>query len=143
MTVYLRSLREMRELAPRRIYPGHGPVVFDAMAKLDEYVAHRAQREKQILTALAEGKRSPAEMVPGMYGDEVPQSMFDIAARSVLAHLIKLEREGRVARDGRYADERFVAIEQHPCLRCGRPAAPRSTLCRRCALAELQERPER
>jgi glyoxylase-like metal-dependent hydrolase (beta-lactamase superfamily II)/8-oxo-dGTP pyrophosphatase MutT (NUDIX family) len=143
MTVYLRSLREMRELAPRRIYPGHGPVVFDAMAKLDEYVAHRAQREKQILTALAEGKRSPAEMVPGMYGDEVPQSMFDIAARSVLAHLIKLEREGRVARDGRYADERFVAIEQHPCLRCGRPAAPRSRLCRRCALAELQERPER
>jgi glyoxylase-like metal-dependent hydrolase (beta-lactamase superfamily II)/8-oxo-dGTP pyrophosphatase MutT (NUDIX family) len=143
MTAYIRSLREMRELAPRRIYPGHGPVVFDAMAKLDEYLAHRVQREEQILRALAEGKRTPAEMVPGIYGDEVPQSMFSVAARSVLAHLIKLEREGRAVRVGRYSDERFMAVEQHPCARCGRPAAPRSRLCRRCALAELQERPER
>jgi len=143
MTAYLRSLREMRQLAPRRIYPGHGPVVFDAIAKLDEYLAHRAHREEQILAALAEGKRAPAEMVPGIYGDEVPDSLHSVAARSVLAHLIKLEREGRVARVGRYADERFMAVEQHPCIRCGRPAAPRSRLCRRCALAELQERPER
>jgi glyoxylase-like metal-dependent hydrolase (beta-lactamase superfamily II)/8-oxo-dGTP pyrophosphatase MutT (NUDIX family) len=143
MTAYLRSLREMRKLGPRRIYPGHGPVVFDAMAKLDEYLAHRAQREEQIVAALRDGTRSAAEIVPGIYGDEVPESMFPVAARSVLAHLIKLEREGRVARVGRYADERFMAVEQHPCVRCGRPAAPRSRLCRRCALAELQERPER
>lgn len=143
MTAYLRSLREMRELAPRRIYPGHGPVVFDAMAKLDEYLSHRAQREEEILTAIAEGKRTSAEMVPGIYGDEVPESMFSVAARSVLAHLIRLERQGRVTRVGRYADERFVAVEPHACVRCGRPAAPRSRLCRRCALAELQERPER
>ncbi|HYZ10659.1 MAG TPA: MBL fold metallo-hydrolase [Actinomycetota bacterium] len=143
MTAYLRSLREMRQLSPRTIYPGHGPVVFDAVAKLDEYLAHRAQREGQILVALAEGKRAPAEMVPAIYGDEVPEEMYPVAARSVLAHLIKLEREGRAVRIGRYADERFMAVEQHPCTRCGRPAAPRSRLCRRCALAELQERPER
>jgi hypothetical protein len=143
MTAYIRSLREMSRLSPRRIYPGHGPVVFDAPAKLEEYLAHRTHREKQILSALAEGKRTPAEMVPGIYGDEVPESMYPTAARSVLAHLIKLEREGRIARVGRYADERFMAVEQHPCVRCGRPAAPRSRLCRRCALAELQERPER
>jgi hypothetical protein len=118
-------------------------VVFDAVAKLDEYLAHRAQREVQILAALAEGKRTASEMVPGIYGDDVSGAMRSAAARSVLAHLIKLEREGRVARVGRYADERFMAVEQHPCTRCGRPAAPRSRLCRRCALAELQERPER
>lgn len=143
MTSYIRSLREMRELTPRRIYPGHGPVVFEAMAKLDEYLAHRALREEQILAALAEGKRTPAEMVPHIYADEVPESMFAVAARSVLAHLIRLERQGRVARIGRYADERFAAVEPRECVRCGRPAAPGSRLCRRCALAELQERPER
>jgi glyoxylase-like metal-dependent hydrolase (beta-lactamase superfamily II)/8-oxo-dGTP pyrophosphatase MutT (NUDIX family) len=143
MTAYLRSLRELRELAPRRIYPGHGPVVFDAMAKLDEYLSHRAHRGEQILAALADGKRTPAEMVPGIYGNEVPESMFSVAARSVLAHLIQLERQGRVTRIGRYSDERFMTVEPHACVRCGRPAAPRSRLCRRCALAELQERPER
>ncbi|MGH2683710.1 MAG: MBL fold metallo-hydrolase [Actinomycetota bacterium] len=143
MTAYLRSLREMRALAPRRIYPGHGPVVFDAMAKLDEYLSHRAQREEQILSALGEGNRVPAEMVPAIYGDDIPESMFPVAARSVLAHLIKLERQGRVARVGRYSDERFVLVEPRDCKRCGRPAVPGSRLCRRCALAELQERPER
>ena len=45
---YLRSLRRMQELHPRTIYPGHGPIVIDARAKLDEYVAHRADRERQI-----------------------------------------------------------------------------------------------
>jgi glyoxylase-like metal-dependent hydrolase (beta-lactamase superfamily II)/8-oxo-dGTP pyrophosphatase MutT (NUDIX family) len=143
MSAYIRSLREMRELEPRRIYPGHGPVVFEAMDKLDEYLAHRARREEQILAALAQGMRTPAEMVPGLYGDEVPESMLPVAARSVLAHLIKLERQGRVVRIGRYADERFVAVQPRECIRCGRPAAPGSRLCRRCALAELQERPER
>jgi glyoxylase-like metal-dependent hydrolase (beta-lactamase superfamily II)/8-oxo-dGTP pyrophosphatase MutT (NUDIX family) len=143
MVAYLRSLREMLRLRPRRIYPGHGPVAFDAIAKLEEYLAHRAQREEEILAALAEGRRTPAEMIPGIYGEEIPASMHSVAARSVLAHLIKLEREGRVARVGRYADERFAPVQPRECVRCGRPAAPGSRLCRRCALAELQERPER
>lgn len=143
MTAYLRSLREMRDLSPRAIHPGHGPVVFDPAAKLEEYRAHRMERESQVLAALERGKRTAAEIVPEIYGDELPESMFPVAARSVLAHLIKLERDGRAARVGRYADERFVLVQPRECARCGRPAAPRSSLCRRCALGELQERPKR
>src|SRR5207344_2342927 len=45
LAAYLRSLHRMRELAPRTIYPGHGPVVLRALAKLDEYLDHRAIRE--------------------------------------------------------------------------------------------------
>jgi glyoxylase-like metal-dependent hydrolase (beta-lactamase superfamily II) len=143
MTAYLRSLREMRDLSPRTIHPGHGPVVFEAVAKLDEYRAHRMERESQVVAALESGKRTAAEMVPEIYGDELSESMLPVAARSVLAHLIKLERDGRAARVGRYADERFVLVQPRECVRCGRPAAPRSSLCRRCLLGELQERPKR
>ena len=45
---YLRSLHRMQELDPRTIYPGHGPIVIDARAKLEEYVTHREERERQV-----------------------------------------------------------------------------------------------
>lgn len=141
MSAYVRSLAEMRALEPRAIYPGHGPVVFDARGRLDAYVAHREKRERQVLETLSEGPASPEEMVPAIYGGEVAESMFPFAARSVLAHLLKLEKEGRVARTGRPADGRFQVVESRACSRCGRPAAPRSSLCRRCSMDLLQEGP--
>jgi glyoxylase-like metal-dependent hydrolase (beta-lactamase superfamily II) len=141
MAAYLRSLRAMLDLRPRTIYPGHGPVVFDAMGRLEEYAAHRSLRERQVLEALAAGRATPEEIVAVVYEDEVPPEMFPAAARSVLAHLLKLEREERVARTGRPREDRFVLVDPKPCERCGRPAPPGSRYCRRCALAVLQEGP--
>jgi glyoxylase-like metal-dependent hydrolase (beta-lactamase superfamily II) len=141
MGAYVRSLREMRALEPRRIYPGHGPLVFDAIQRLDAYVAHRQKRERQVLAALGGGPAAPEAMVPRIYGGEVPESMFPYAARSVLAHLLKLEKEGKVVRSGRVADNRFARVEARACIRCGKPAAPRSSLCRRCGMDLLQEGP--
>lgn len=138
MAAYVRSLEVMRALEPRTIYPGHGPIVLDATDRLDRYLEHRAMRERQVLAALGRGKATPAEMVPEIYGDDVPEAMFPVAARSALAHLIKLEREGRVARHG---GERFVVAEARACERCGRPSAPRSRFCRRCGMDVLQEGP--
>jgi len=92
----------MVALAPRTLYPGHGPAVWHGVDKLSEYVEHRLQRERQVLDALAEGEASSAELVPTIY-DGYPQELYPVAARSVLAHLLKLEREGRVRRAG--ADE--------------------------------------
>lgn len=142
MTAYMRSLQEMRLLSPRVIYPGHGPVVFDAIPRLDGYLEHRVHRERQVIRALREGKASAQDMVAEIYADEVPESMFPAAARSVLAHLLKLEREGRVARIGRPVDARFELVTPKPCARCGRPAAPRSRFCNRCAITVLQEGPQ-
>jgi glyoxylase-like metal-dependent hydrolase (beta-lactamase superfamily II) len=139
MAAYVRSLQVLRGLEPRTMYPGHGPVVFTPVGKLDYYIQHRAQREGQVLEALAEGKQRPDEMVPGIYGSEVPPEMYPAAARSVLAHLVKLEREGRVARTGRLKDERFVLANTRECARCGRPALPGSKYCGRCGLSALQE----
>jgi len=138
---YLQSLRRMREARPRVIYPGHGPTVFDAVGKLREYETHRAMREEQVLEALAAGMATAQEMVPSIYAD-VPPELHPIAVRQVLAHLGKLEHEGRVSRSGNDDDARFELITVRPCERCGRPAMPRSRLCRRCSLDALQETPK-
>jgi glyoxylase-like metal-dependent hydrolase (beta-lactamase superfamily II) len=99
LTAYLGSLERMRALEPRVICPGHGPVVWDAEAKLDEYLEHRAERERQIVEGLGEGPATAEELVPAIYGD-YPPHIHSAAARSVLAHLIALERAGRATRDG-------------------------------------------
>lgn len=141
MGAYMRSLETLRELEPAVIYPGHGPVVFTPKGKLDHYLRHRAKREERILEAVARGRNTPAEIVPEVYAGEAPEAMYPVAARSVLAHLLKLEREGAVVRTGRHRDERFVPVQVKECARCGRPAAPGSRFCRRCGLAALQEGP--
>jgi glyoxylase-like metal-dependent hydrolase (beta-lactamase superfamily II) len=141
MAAYMRSLRSMFEVSPRTIYPGHGPVVFDARGRLEEYIEHRARREEEVVEALRAGRAAPEEMVPDIYGDEIQPEMFPAAARSVLAHLLKLEREERVARTMRGGQPRFTLVQTKPCERCGRPARSGSRYCRRCALAVLQEEP--
>lgn len=138
LTAYLRSLRRMRELGPRTIYPGHGPTVLRAMEKLDEYLEHRAEREQQVLTALLEGPRSAEELVPEIYGDHPPQ-VHELAARSVLAHLLKLEREGRVEKAVKGGVARYTRAEPRSCQRCGRPVRGKGRLCGACSLAILQE----
>jgi glyoxylase-like metal-dependent hydrolase (beta-lactamase superfamily II) len=135
---YLRSLTRMRELGPRTIYPGHGPVVLDAVAKLDEYLDHRAMREEQILAALKDGLRTPEEMVPKIYAEYAPD-LHPLAARSVLAHLLKLEAEGRAEKTTKSGVARWSISEPRSCARCGRPVRARARLCGPCSLTVLQE----
>ncbi len=136
---YLRSLRRLRELRPRRLYPGHGPVVLDGVAKLEEYLAHREERERQVLAGLADGPRTPEELVPAIYAGYEPE-LYPLAARSVLAHLLKLETEGRVERVRADGETRFALADPRACERCGRPVRGRGRLCGPCSLAVLQER---
>ena len=91
---YLDSLRRIRALLPRRLLPGHGPIVLDPLPLLDEYIRHRLERETQIVEALRAGCRTPAEIVPRVYGALDPM-LRTAAEDSVLAHLLKLEEEGR------------------------------------------------
>ncbi|MGZ4110303.1 MAG: MBL fold metallo-hydrolase [Actinomycetota bacterium] len=135
---YLRSLRRMQDLHPRTIYPGHGPVVFDALGKLDEYLRHREDRERQILAVLAEGPRSVDDAVATIYAD-YPTDVHALAARSVLAHLLKLESEGRVERKGTGDGAVWRIGEPRTCARCGRPVKGRARLCGPCSLAVLQD----
>jgi len=107
---YLASLQRLLEEPPGRIYPAHGPCIEDGPAKLREYLAHRRQREGQILAALRPEAEPVLEIVRRVYTD-VPAVLHAAAAHSVTAHLQKLEAEGRAFRTGRAAplDDRWRA----------------------------------
>src|SRR5205823_3637438 len=105
-----------------------------------EYRAHRGERERQVLESMADGPRTPEEIVAAVYEDYPPE-LRELASRSVLAHLLKLEREGRAAHVGAPRDNRFEVATPAACRRCGRPAMPRSSLCKRCSMELLQEAP--
>jgi len=138
---YLRSLRRMQELDPKTIYPGHGPVVLAAKAKLREYLEHREEREEQVLAVLAGGPTTIERLVAAIYA-EYPEEVRPLAARSVLAHLLKLEGEGRAERRGAGDAATWRASEPRTCARCGRPVKGRARLCGPCSLAVLQDTAE-
>jgi glyoxylase-like metal-dependent hydrolase (beta-lactamase superfamily II) len=99
MAQYLASLRRLRALPLTRIWPGHGPALEDPPAAIDALIAHRLEREARVLAALAArpDSQTTADLVPIVY-DDTPPAMYPWAAQSLLAHLLKLEAEGRVAR---------------------------------------------
>ena len=91
---YLGSLRRIRTLSPRRLLPGHGPLVTDPAALIDEYLSHRHEREEQVAGALRSGCTTPEQIVDRVYGTLAPV-LVRAARDSVQAHLIKLADEGR------------------------------------------------
>jgi len=107
MAAYMGSIGKMIGLRPVAIYPGHGPVVSPALPKLQYYLEHRRDRERQVLAALADEGRTPEELVQQIY-QGYPQSLHAAAARSILAHLLKLEREDRVEKVGPPGTERYA-----------------------------------
>jgi glyoxylase-like metal-dependent hydrolase (beta-lactamase superfamily II) len=98
MRLYVESIRRLRELPATLILPGHGPPIGGPAHRLDFYLGHRAWREEKVFAALAQGPRSIEDLVPEVY-DDTPPERHAPAARSALAHLLKLRDEGRVAVD--------------------------------------------
>ncbi len=95
LAAYLAALKRLRALGPVLLAPGHGPVVRDPRAKLDEYLAHRAQREAALVAALAAGLRTRAELLEAAWPG-VPGELREAAALTLAAHLEKLGAEGRL-----------------------------------------------
>jgi glyoxylase-like metal-dependent hydrolase (beta-lactamase superfamily II) len=83
---YLDSLARLRFLADVAVLPGHGPVLPDARSAADDYLAHRAERLRQVEAALAAGARTPREVVEVVYAD-VDRALWDAAELSVRAQL--------------------------------------------------------
>jgi hydroxyacylglutathione hydrolase len=99
LTAYLDSLARLDALEPRRAWPAHGPPIDDPRTLIAHYVAHRRQRERQVLDALAGGPVSIAEIAGRIYVGLEPV-LVPQAHESVLAHLAKLEEDGEATRDG-------------------------------------------
>jgi glyoxylase-like metal-dependent hydrolase (beta-lactamase superfamily II) len=100
MTEYLESLERVRRLGVRRIAPGHGQVIEDPAAVLDEYLRHRLARQAAIARQVARADRDHPvdtdQLVEAIYTD-VPDQLHPIARYSVWAHLRKLAAEGVAA----------------------------------------------
>lgn len=103
MADYLASLRTLLERPATLLLPGHGPPIGGPRHRIRHYLEHRAWREGRIVAALGPGARALEELVAEAYAD-TPVESHGLAARSALAHLLKLEGEGRVERrgDGRW-----------------------------------------
>ncbi len=99
MADYLDSLEKLLARDLSHIYPGHGPVIPDARAKIEEYLAHRRMREVQVLDAVQRGIGDPRRIVRGIYTD-VPEILHPAAEQSVIQHLRKLVADGKVVAQG-------------------------------------------
>ena len=98
MAVYVRTLERLRRLRLARICPGHGDVIDDPKARLDDYLAHRRQRGQQILKLVRknDGVRI-GELVDAIYGrTNLPPELVEAAGWQVHAHLLELKADGKV-----------------------------------------------
>jgi glyoxylase-like metal-dependent hydrolase (beta-lactamase superfamily II) len=99
---YLGALERLRGLGLEVLCPGHGPPVWDPDAKLGEYLAHRAERERKLLAALDAGARTEDELLDAAWAD-APPALRPAAALTLRAHTGKLAAEGRLPDDVRLA----------------------------------------
>ena len=99
MAAYLTSLARLQEREDRVYYPAHGPQIDNPRQFVRGMIGHRRQRERQIATLLEAAPRTIPDLVASMYKG-LDLRLHGAAGRSVLAHLIDLERQGRVIADG-------------------------------------------
>ncbi len=100
MSDYLDSLNELQQVPLRYLAPGHGNLIHDPHAEINKLIEHRMRRESKIERGLADiGSCTLEELVVVVY-DDVDKSMHRWACRTMLAHLEKLERDGRARRKG-------------------------------------------
>ncbi len=100
---YLESLEKVKKLAPRLIYPGHGPVIEDPISRIDELIEHRKMRDAQYLEALEAGHDTPAKIAEQIYQD-LPEGKRKLGACVIELHLERFVKSGEVAcADGRYS----------------------------------------
>ncbi|MSQ70121.1 MAG: MBL fold metallo-hydrolase [Betaproteobacteria bacterium] len=102
MAVYLASLRLLQHEDLEWLAPGHGFLMNKPQEMVERLLIHRMDRENKVRAALNRlGGGTLEELVPVAY-DDVPARVHPVASRSLLAHLIKLHAEGRVARQGEH-----------------------------------------
>ena len=99
MAQYMASVQKLIARDDKILYPTHGAPITDPKPFLEAYLEHRLEREAQILACIRDGVTTIPAMVARIYVD-VDKRLHPAASRSVLAHLIQLEQEGRVVNEG-------------------------------------------
>jgi glyoxylase-like metal-dependent hydrolase (beta-lactamase superfamily II) len=97
MAAYLASLQRVLDLGAGAIAPGHGRLITDPAERVGGYLAHRLQREQQVIAAL-DRPSTVDDLVARIYVG-IPEALLPVARYSVWAHLRKLHAAGDVAAD--------------------------------------------
>lgn len=93
---YMNSLEKILQLKPKLIYPGHGNLIEDAVEKIEFYIAHRNQREHQILAALTTADHMKLMDIVAIVYKDTPKHLWTAASVNVHHHLTKLVKESKV-----------------------------------------------
>jgi glyoxylase-like metal-dependent hydrolase (beta-lactamase superfamily II) len=97
MTVYLATLARLEKLRLSRLAPGHGDVIEAPRPRIQEYIAHRQDRERQVLKLLKAGPARITDMVTTLYAErELHPKLVEAAGWQIHSHLLKLRAEGKV-----------------------------------------------
>lgn len=99
MRRYMASLALLLERDDALYWPTHGPAVLDPASHVEAFIAHRREREEQILGCIDRGVHKIPDMVPTMY-TELPEFMYGAAARSVLSAVMYLVERNELRSDG-------------------------------------------
>jgi hypothetical protein len=102
LSLYVRSLHRILALNPTRLYPGHGPMVENAIEHVTKYIEHRAAREKQVLNTVLQNAPFSETLENGITSEQIaeilypdtPKYSLDRAVENVLKILIKLRDDG-------------------------------------------------
>jgi len=108
MTAYLSSLTRLDELGRCRILPGHGNAIDDSTTAIRALIEHRRAREARVIANLARSGAVTLDVLVRSVYTDVDPGLHGVAARSLLAHLQKLERDGR-ARCGTDGEWQLIA----------------------------------
>lgn len=95
MAQYLATLERLRKLRLRSIAPGHGELIEEPRARIEEYLKHRRDRERQVLRLVRKGPTRVNDVVAALYPDLAPP-LVPVAAKQIYSHLKKLRDEDKV-----------------------------------------------
>lgn len=97
MSAYLDALERLLTIPLKGLAPGHGEVMLQPYAEIEKLIAHRLARQEKVVAGLESlGSVTLDELVLTVY-DDVAKQLIPWAKKTLLAHLIKLEQDGRAS----------------------------------------------
>ena len=96
MTEYINSLRLLKEYEINYFAPGHGNIMKEPTKTINSIIRHRLSRESKVLRCVKKKQNSNVDQLLLLVYDDVPEMLHPIAKMSLLAHLIKLEEDGKL-----------------------------------------------
>jgi len=108
MTQYIESLRKLLKYDIDLMLPAHGPPITEPRKRIEDLIQHRLEREQQVFELLRKGKTTVKDITSEIY-PELSGFLYAVAKGQTYAHLVKLEKEGKVSSLGEGQKATFKA----------------------------------